>query len=207
MHLFMPTLLVLLWSTVQALPPQGLQHKLLTRGPAFAGLPNATIKIHSTDLGASESQLGIDFTLDGAGFFPALSWKRPARVTVCEYVLVSEDADADAEKPILHGLYYGIPPVFTGLTNDDFAIDTSRKEPYSLKGGFRYGRNLGLTTYMPPSPPLGRGPHRYFFQLVALGNPLDRKRMESFASLENITSEIQGKVVGWGDWVGVYERK
>ncbi|KAL4894439.1 phosphatidylethanolamine-binding protein [Aspergillus ambiguus] len=151
--------------------------------------------------------MGIDFTQDGAGSFPALSWKRPPRVPVREYVLVVETPDGPSDHPILHGLYYGIPPVFTGVTNDDFAVEASRQAPYALAGGFRYGQNLGTTPYLPPSPPLGHGPHRYHFQLVALGNPLDPQRLGRVARLENVTRESQGKVVGWGEWVGVYERK
>lgn len=48
-----------------------------------------------------------------------------------------------------------------------------------------------------------------FFQIVALSEPLPKALLEAKPqpTREQIAEEIQGKVLGWGLWVGQYERK
>ncbi|KAF9887719.1 hypothetical protein FE257_009672 [Aspergillus nanangensis] len=178
---------------------------LFTKGPAFMRFPDATFNITSPELGLSNSELGKDFTADGAGFFPALNWKNHLR-GVREYVLVMED-ETSSTGPILHGVYYGIPGVFSGLSNDDFQLENPGKGDYLLRGHFKYGLNRRKVQYVPPSPTPNQGPHRYHFQLVALVKGIDQGRLNTPATLEDIQREIQGKVMGWGEWIGWYERK
>lgn len=48
-----------------------------------------------------------------------------------------------------------------------------------------------------------------FFQVVALSEPLPKALLETKPqpTREQIAEEIRGKVLGWGLWVGQYERK
>ena len=60
---------------------------------------------------------------------------------------------------------------------------------------------------MGPRPVFGHGPHRYFFQVIGLGQEVDQSSLTEAVTREELGREIQGKVVGWGTWIGVYERK
>ncbi|KAL4932976.1 transcription factor domain-containing protein [Aspergillus undulatus] len=61
------------------------------------------------------------------------------------------------------------------------------------------------TVYVPPTPFFGDGPHRYFFELIALNDSIDTDRMSNPATVAEVRREITGKVAGWGEWVGVFE--
>ena len=202
MHNFACTLsLALLLSIVQC-----QYEKLFTDKPAFVEHSYPTIPIQCTELGPSGSYLDSDHTQEGAGYFPALSWPAPTEDTK-EYVLISEDPDAPLPVSVIHGLYYAIPRVFTGLQHPDFEIDNTRGQPYMLRGGFKYGKNRRDSVYLPPLAPHGEGPHRYFFELVALNETIDQSTLSSPATVEEIAHAIEGKVAGWGAWMGLYERK
>ncbi|RHZ54140.1 YbhB/YbcL family Raf kinase inhibitor-like protein [Aspergillus thermomutatus] len=180
--------------------------KLFTSGPAFANYPYPTIPLNCSEIGPSGSTLGVDHMEGGAGFFPALEWPSPSN-NIREYVLVSEDPDAPFPHSVIHGLYYGIPRVFTGLEHADFQVSGKHNDSYLLEGGFKYGQNRRDTVYLPPRSMPGQGPHRYFFELIALSDPIDRSRLSDRATLEEIAVAIHGRVVGWGAWVGVVKNK
>ncbi|KAJ5155322.1 hypothetical protein N7492_008125 [Penicillium capsulatum] len=182
---------------------KGRDAKLFTKSAAFAQHTQSSILLECRDIGPSGSSLPVDLSADGAGHFPSLRWPAAAPETK-EYLLVSEDPDAPLPNPIIHGLYYGIPPTATGVGADDF-LETA--EPHTLKGGFRYGKNRKGTVYIPPRPLVGHGPHRYFFTLVALTEPLDTSGFSALPTIEEVATAIKGKVFAWGEWVGSYERK
>lgn len=48
-----------------------------------------------------------------------------------------------------------------------------------------------------------------FYQIVALSEPLPKDLLTSKPqpSREQVAEKIQGKVLGWGLWVGSYERR
>lgn len=77
----------------------------------------------------------------------------------------------------------------------------------TLKGGFKYGKNRRGNIYIPCKPLLGHGAHRYFFTLVALREPIDNTKLSEVATIEEVAKAIEDKIVGWGEWIGVYERK
>ncbi|ROV95876.1 hypothetical protein VSDG_05194 [Cytospora chrysosperma] len=58
-----------------------------------------------------------------------------------------------------------------------------------------------------PKRPLGYGVHRYFYTLVALDEPLDTTKLSPVATKKEIGEEIKAKMVGWGLWIALYERK
>ena len=180
--------------------------KLFTRGPAFTNHPKPTFNITSPDLGTSGSPIPIEYSGDDAGLFPALQWRTPAEA-IEEYVLISEDPDAPLTEPVVHGIYFGIPPVFTGVNHGDFLVDESAHDAFRLTGGFKYGENREEGVYLAPAPLPGHGRHRYFFQLVALSGRVDQRLLSDLATRGEIERGVEGKVVGWGEWVGVMERK
>ncbi|MBR7559307.1 hypothetical protein KC218_22435, partial [Mycobacterium tuberculosis] len=94
------------------------------------------------------------------------------------------------------GIYYSIAASRTGVSYQDF----EDLGDCNLKGGFKYGMNRRKTVWIPPRGMLGHGPHRYFFELVGLGEPLDTAGLSSPATKEEIVSRIDGKVVAWGQW-------
>jgi phosphatidylethanolamine-binding protein (PEBP) family uncharacterized protein len=109
---------------------------------------------------------------------------------------------------------------------EDFEVEDERDA--RLKGGFHYGKSRTGIVYIPPRPLMNHGPHRCkwnathpnsaavkaadrlppdFFQVVALSEPLDKALLKKQASRDEIAEAIRGKVLGWGMWTGVAERK
>lgn len=117
-----------------------------------------------------------------------------------------EDPDAPLAEPVVHGLYYALPASNTSVTNEDFQEIREDGSTFDLKGGFKYGQNRRGTVYIPPRGLLGHGPHRYFYQVVALSGPIDTSTLSPAAKKEEIIKQIDGKVISWGSWQGVWER-
>lgn len=192
---------------------RGRDDKSFYRRPALAGLPEPTVEITSPECGpgslASPAQMGAEHSHDGAGRFPSLEWevKEPGMGEVVEWLLVCEDPDAPLPTPIPHGIYGGIKPNKTNIEHSDLEVVDDSKN--LLKGGFHYGMCRRPVVYLPPRPLLNHGPHRYFFQIVALSEPLPKALLEAKPqpTREQIAEEIEGKVLGWGLWAGQYERK
>jgi phosphatidylethanolamine-binding protein (PEBP) family uncharacterized protein len=188
--------------------------KLFTNGPAFSNLPNATIDIESPEVGPSNSNLGVQHTQLGEECFPELRWSnKPTDAVnvrkVQEYILIVEDPDAPLPKPITHGLYYSIPATVSSVKHSDFrpAVDSTSTNSYRLAGGFKYGKNSRGDTYIGPRPLLGHGPHRYFYQLIALKERVDVDKLSAVVTKEELAREIEGKIAAWGVWIGIFERK
>ncbi|KAL4920669.1 phosphatidylethanolamine-binding protein [Aspergillus aurantiobrunneus] len=184
---------------------RALRHsKLFTSSPPFADHPFPTIPVECTELGPSGTYIDKDHTSEGAGVIPSLAWPSAADDTV-EYVLVSEDPDAPITESVIHGLYYRISREKTGVQNPDFRVNNDSWESHMLQGGFKYGKNRHDSVYLAPTRFFGDGPHRYFFELIALNDSVETDNMSELATLEELKKEIQGKVAAWGEWVGVFE--
>ncbi|KAF7589214.1 hypothetical protein BBP40_004599 [Aspergillus hancockii] len=149
--------------------------------------------------------MDVAHSYDGVGYFPELKWPITTTDTQ-EYVLVCEDPDTPFEGSVIHGLFYGIPPVLVSLHHSDFIEADSKSDPYRLRGGFKYGANSGGGVYLAPRPAQGEGAHRYFFELVALNQSIDQSKLSPMATFEEISREIEGKVIGWGEWFGTVKR-
>lgn len=122
-------------------------------------------------------------------------------------MLIVEDPDAPLPTPIAHGVYYAIPVDI--LSVDALSFDrVAGDDANGLKGGFKFGQNRMENVYGGPRPVLGHGPHRYFYQVIALSEKLDPN---SFATgtptREELAKAVEGKVLAWGVWIGVFERK
>jgi Raf kinase inhibitor-like YbhB/YbcL family protein len=134
------------------------------------------------------------FTADGADLSPALAWTGiPPRTRAL--ALIMDDPDA----PVglwTHWTLYNLPAGQTSLAENRPKVPT-------LADGSRQGRNTwGRLGYNGPAPPPGK-PHRYFFKLYALSEPL---ALEAGATREQLDKALQGKVVAEAQWMGTYGR-
>ncbi|KAL0930951.1 uncharacterized protein CTRU02_213686 [Colletotrichum truncatum] len=186
---------------------RGHDSKSFYASPAFVSHAEQTITVTSPDCGPSPAALGKEYINEGGGRMPALSWTAPEDIDskVKEWLIVSEDPDAPLPTPICHGVYGGIPSGRREVSPKDFEIEDETKS--LLKGGFHWGKGRREGVYVPPRPLMNHGPHRYFFEVVALGEPLDRTMLEARATREQVAEAVKGKVLGWGLWVGSCERR
>jgi phosphatidylethanolamine-binding protein (PEBP) family uncharacterized protein len=190
---------------------RGRDAKLFIKGPAFSDFPEPTIEMNSPDCGPSNSPMKIEYTQYGADRFPELEWTPPPAIAadIKEYLLVNEDPDAPLPSPPTHGLFYAIPPSTTRITADDIALDKDKStgDKFVLGAGFRALKNIRSKHYGGPKPPVGHGPHRYFYELIALKEPLDAGKLSAMPTKKELAHAIVGKVAGWGLWVGVFEKE
>ncbi|CAF9931543.1 MAG: hypothetical protein ALECFALPRED_005032 [Alectoria fallacina] len=184
---------------------RGRDEKLFRKGPAFANLPDPSLSVTSPECGPSDSPMSSQHGKDGGNQFPTISWELPKSDTeVKEYVLIVEDPDAPLPSPIAHGVYYAIPASTRSVEASSLEAVGSNE----VKGGFKFGQNRMGNVYGGPRPVLGHGPHRYFYQVVALREGVDQEGFAAAkATREELARAIEGKVVAWGVWVGVFERK
>lgn len=140
------------------------------------------------------ARIPVKFTADGEDRSPPLVFEGTPAGTKA-FALICDDPDA----PIgtwVHWVLYNIPPTATGLAEGVPAQPT-------LADGSHHGTNswrrLG---YGGPSPP-GHKPHRYFFRLYALREPI-----ASGPGLlaKDVTNAIQGRVIESAEFMGTYGR-
>ncbi|KAK8166361.1 phosphatidylethanolamine-binding protein [Phyllosticta citrichinensis] len=180
--------------------------QLFTESPAFKDLPGPTFDVDCPECGPSGSIMKINHTQLGQGAHPHLTWTKSPFLDVKEYLLVVEDADAPLPKPICHALFYSIAAHRTEIKAEDIEpVDVEAKDK-RLKNGFRWVPNLRGKHYGAPKSLLGHGPHRYFYQLVALREALAVDSLGPDPTRETVAEATNGKVAGWGVWMGVFER-
>jgi phosphatidylethanolamine-binding protein (PEBP) family uncharacterized protein len=190
--------------------------KLFSTRPPFAKLPKPNMKLESVDCGPSGGHLDPEYTQIGSSRFPELTWTLPDDVPsdlVKEYIFVCEDVDAPLPTPVMHSLFFAIPPTTRGITHADIEAD----QPYvkatnigTLKNGWKYVPNIRKKQYGAPRPLLGHGEHRYYWFVVALSQPIDIKAITEGGkkvSRDAIAEAINGNVLAWGEWIGIFERK
>jgi Raf kinase inhibitor-like YbhB/YbcL family protein len=129
---------------------------------------------------------------EGEDFSPAIEWADLPNGTR-SLALIVDDPDAPAGV-WTHWLLWDIPAAENGLAE-----------------GFQPGRlgssgtnDFGRLGYGGPLPPLGHGPHRYFFKLYAIDTtrlmlPAGSKRWE-------LDKALRGHVIGEAWAMGRYER-
>ncbi|MGQ4512880.1 YbhB/YbcL family Raf kinase inhibitor-like protein [Streptomyces sp. DW26H14] len=129
---------------------------------------------------------------------PHLAWTRPPGGTV-QLLLVVEDIDVPLSRPAVHCTALIDPssgPLAPGAL--------SGRQPAA---GVRVLRSTIGRGYHGPAPIKGHGPHRYVFQLFALGasvddtaTPVDRARPRA------VLSAVTAPVLGRARLTGVFER-
>lgn len=173
---------------------------------AFREHAKPSIPISSPDCGASGAKLSREYSKLGSGRIPTLTWPPPAP-DVEEYLLLTEDPDAPLGHPNVHGIYCFIPPTTFSLYPSDLELLKEENGQQIIKSGWRVGKNRRNVVYIPPRPPLGHGPHRYYFELVALSEKLDPEKISKVPTKEEVVKAIDGKIVGWGLWEATYENE
>ncbi|QKX56854.1 uncharacterized protein TRUGW13939_03961 [Talaromyces rugulosus] len=175
---------------------------LISKTNPFTTVAEPTLALECPDIGDSGSKIPPKYSFFETGHFPTLKWPEAEPLGVKEWLLIVEDPDAPLAEPVTHGIYYSISASKTGVSYEDF----EDLGDFNLKGGFKYGLNRRKTVYIAPRGLLGHGPHRYFFEIIGLSEPLDTAGLSSPATKEEVVSRIDGKVVAWGQWTGVWER-
>lgn len=130
---------------------------------------------------------------------PSLSWSPPPAGTA-QLLLVVEDVDVPMSKPAVHCVAL-IDPA------------TEQLEPGALAAkrpgrGVRLMRSAIGRGYHGPAPIKGHGPHRYVFQLFALGDPVagDSDAKQHRARPGDLMAAVTAPVLGRGRLTGVFER-
>ncbi|EAW14393.1 YbhB/YbcL family Raf kinase inhibitor-like protein [Aspergillus clavatus NRRL 1] len=187
---------------------RGHDAKQFIKSAAFKDLPDPNMTLEAPECGPTGSTM-LDFHTclaeDSKGRFPELHWNAPPHGDVREYVLVCEDIDPPIPFLVInHGLFYGIPPTTTAATHADIKQNRDLKDQ-STHAGWKYVPNLTGNAYIGPAPPLGHGAHRYIFTIIALNEPLPFGQ-EDQVTKQKIKEAMTDKVIGWGQWVGLWER-
>jgi Raf kinase inhibitor-like YbhB/YbcL family protein len=130
------------------------------------------------------------YTCDGAGQSPPLSWSEPPKGTK-SFALVVDDPDAP------HGTFhhwgaYDIPAA-------------TRSIPAGQAIGLQAVNDGGQPGYKGPCPPPGNGPHHYHFKLYALD--VDKLGLAGSPKITDVESAAQTHLVGRAELIGTYERR
>jgi Raf kinase inhibitor-like YbhB/YbcL family protein len=136
-------------------------------------------------------------TPDGDNMSPSLAWE--LLPSARELVIICEDPDAPLPKPFVHWVVYRIRPSVT-----EIAAGLPATWAVEEGVGLKQGRNSrSRCAYDGPSPPIGHGLHHYHFQVFALREPLE---LAAPPDRDDLASLMKGKIVGFGEIVGTYER-
>ncbi|WP_455356768.1 YbhB/YbcL family Raf kinase inhibitor-like protein [Streptomyces sp. SYSU K217416] len=127
---------------------------------------------------------------EGENVSPPLTWSAPPDGTA-ELVLLCEDPDAPGAT-FLHWLVTGIDPGASGA-------DEGQKP----RGGLPWPNGFGHVGWGGPMPPPGHGPHRYFFCLYALSEPLS---LHGRPTADTVHRALKGRELAVGTLVGTYQR-
>lgn len=164
--------------------------------------------VESPECGPSGSSMLDHHTCldeDSDGRFPDLRWTPPVGI-VKEFVLICEDLDLPIPGLVIHhGLFFHIPPTTTSVSHADIEKQQANLHAHVTKAGWLYIPNIRGSSYIGPAPPLGHGTHRYVFTVVALKDTLPFTSHDKL-SKDQLKEAMIGKVIGWGQWTGVFER-
>lgn len=136
--------------------------------------------------------------IGGADESPALEWSGAPDEAV-GYLLVVEDPDAPMRKPFVHCVAL-LDPAVRSLSRNALRADTDEAGVRILRSGFGRG-------YMGPAPIKGHGPHRYVFELFALGAPLTTAAGKPVENAKPRDVLAAAQAVGRARIDGFYERR
>jgi len=194
---------------------RGHDSLLLTRAAKIASLPNC-ISVSSSEYPSEESphDMLVAHTQIGGNSFPELHWKftnpESEAPKVQSWVIVVEDPDAPVTQPIVHGIYYGIPASKMSVGPADLKTAEDSGAKRALLGDFHYGLNRRRTVYSGPRPVMGHGVHRYFYQVIGVGEGFDVEKANDSqvdgVGRDFLLKELEKSATCWGEWVGSFQR-
>ncbi|MFH0890553.1 MAG: YbhB/YbcL family Raf kinase inhibitor-like protein [Candidatus Liptonbacteria bacterium] len=130
------------------------------------------------------------FTCAGENISPELIFTGIPTATR-SIVLVMSDPDAPGGT-YTHWLVWDINPRPGGIPEGELPAEVA------------HGKNSsGATGYMGPCPPAGK-PHRYYFRVFALDEPL--ADLASGATREELEKRMQNHILDQGELMGTYQR-
>lgn len=138
------------------------------------------------------------YTADGEGLSPPLQWTGvpPGAGSL---VLLVEDADSPTPHPLVHAIAVNLPAEDGALAEGALNRDLQDSPPE-----LAMGRNSYLQAdWLPPDPPPGHGPHRYVFQLFALG---PQAALRGKPGRDAVLQALQDHALASGCLMGTYER-
>ena len=140
------------------------------------------------------NQIPAQFTCNGMGISPQLTWNAPPAGTA-SFALIVTDPDAPG-RTFLHWVLYDLPAGTRALPE---GLPTHGQ----LADGSRQGRNdFGNIGYGGPCPP-GHAPHHYVFTLYALDAKLN---LPVGATRAQVEAAMQGHILARGELVGLFQR-
>ena len=161
----------------------------------FGHVPE-TIGVESSAFG-NGAPMPADTSEDGRKVSPPLAWRHVPAGTA-QMVLIVEDADSPSLEPLVHAIALDLPGGDGGLA------EGALKSEGAPGQGIRMGKNSFMKAeYLPADPPSGHGPHRYLFQVFALGQPLALSDEPGRAA---VVEAMAKTAFAKGVLVGTYER-
>lgn len=140
-----------------------------------------------------DGRIPKDFTCDGSGKSPRLTWSEAPPATK-SLALIATDPDAPMGT-FVHWVLYNLPAGARELAE---ALPTKGQ----LADGSRQGQNdFGNTGYGGPCPP--HGTHRYVFDLYALDTMLN---LPDGATRKQVEKAMQGHILARAELIARYGR-
>ena len=171
----------------------------------------AKLTVTSTAFKDGEA-IPIDYTGFGKNVSPPLSWTG-APATAREFAVILDDPDANFGNrgPFVHWVIYKIPGSARGLPEGipPGAAVNIPGAAGAIQGltGFNAFQRPGQPPLAPgyrgPMPPAG-APHHYRFTVYALSAPLE---VQEGLDKESLLKAMEGKIVGQGELIGLYQRQ
>jgi Raf kinase inhibitor-like YbhB/YbcL family protein len=153
------------------------------------GDPGAVVDLRSPAF-SDNTMMPARHTRTDDNLSPPLEWSAPPEATE-ELVVWCEDRDAP-DGGLVHWLVTGIQPSTTSL-----------EEASALSGATVRPNSFGNSRYDGPLPPLGDEPHRYFFQVFALGDRLD---LPADAPIDDVRRAVDELRLATGTLIGLFAR-
>jgi Raf kinase inhibitor-like YbhB/YbcL family protein len=166
--------------------------------PGLAGPQTLELSSEAFADGAAMPAAQAGKRVGGQELSPPLAWAGTPTGSAA-LLLVIEDVDVPTGRPFVHGLAL-IAPTSTALPAG--ALDASAQAD-----GVRVLRPSFGRGYVGAAPIKGHGPHRYVFQLFALGAPAAAEAdRAAHAKPRDVLARVPGPVLARGRLTGTYER-
>jgi phosphatidylethanolamine-binding protein (PEBP) family uncharacterized protein len=166
--------------------------------PQLAGAETLVVTSPAFVTGASIPQEHAAKRVGGRETSPPLNWTPPPDGTA-QLLLVVEDVDVPMGKPIVHCIAL-IAATLGALPTGALTASAPADGVRLLRPSFGHG-------YLGPAPIKGHGPHRYVFQLFALGGPAAADEAAAArANPRDVLAGVQAPVLARGRLTGTYER-
>ncbi len=131
------------------------------------------------------------FTCEGADISPELHWSESPAGTR-SFALIMDDPDAPVGT-FTHWVLFDIPAERSSLGEGESKVGLAGKNDFGRVG------------YGGPCPPLGHGPHRYFFTLYGLA--IASLKLKAGANRRQLEAALRGHILAQAQYMGRYERK